>query len=202
MSLTIKTVCGDELEPWADDLARLRIQVFREYPYLYDGSLEYEREYLKTYLTATDAMAVLVLDNGQVVGASTGLPMASGERAFRQPLLQAGFQAGQVFYCGESVLLPEYRGQGVYRRFFAAREAYVHRLNTQGAAFGQLCFCAVIRPDNHPLRPNDYQPLDSVWNHFGYHRLEGLETRFDWQDLDQPSETSHPMSYWLKALSL
>ena len=45
--LEIRNVHGPELEPFIDGLGRLRIAVFREYPYLYDGSLDYEREYLK-----------------------------------------------------------------------------------------------------------------------------------------------------------
>ena len=46
------------------DLARLRIGVFREFPYLYDGSLDYERDYLADYASTEGAIestgAVLV----------------------------------------------------------------------------------------------------------------------------------------------
>ena len=48
--LQILEVHGPDLQPHLDGLGRLRIAVFRDYPYLYDGTLEYEREYLQSYL--------------------------------------------------------------------------------------------------------------------------------------------------------
>lgn len=34
---------GTDLIPYIPELARLRIQVFRDFPYLYDGTLDYEK---------------------------------------------------------------------------------------------------------------------------------------------------------------
>lgn len=42
--LTTHILTGDTLTSALDDVARLRISVFRDWPYLYDGDLEYERE--------------------------------------------------------------------------------------------------------------------------------------------------------------
>ena len=212
MSLEYRTVTGTELSAFSSALADLRIRVFREYPYLYDGSLAYEQAYLETYTASDQAMAVLVLDTAStsvtgaeaehvtVVGASTGIPMAQESDEFRQPLAVAGFPSDSLFYFGESVLLPDYRGRGVYRQFFERRERYVRELIEKGAKFTHLCFCAVDRPERHPLRPADYQPLDRIWQHFGYRKLQGPVMHFDWKDIDQPEETSHPMSYWIKAV--
>ena len=196
------TVSGTCLVDYAPVLADLRIRVFREYPYLYDGSMAYEQEYLETYMASGLAMAVLVLDDEtfKVVGASTGIPMSEETEEFRQPLVEAGFNTEALFYFGESVLLPEYRGQGVYREFFQRREQYVVGLNQDGNRYTGMCFCAVERPLNHPLRPQGYQPLDEIWQHFGYRQLDGLRMAFDWKDVDQVSETSHLMSYWIKAV--
>lgn len=35
MDLAIKTVIGDGIKPFLSDIARLRIDIFREFPYLY-----------------------------------------------------------------------------------------------------------------------------------------------------------------------
>ena len=40
--MEIRTVAGDELVAAIPALARLRMTVFRDYPYLYDGSEAYE----------------------------------------------------------------------------------------------------------------------------------------------------------------
>src|SRR5690606_10567134 len=107
----------------------LRIMVFREFPYLYDGSLDYEAEYLDTYVRSADSLCVLVRDQGRVVGASTALA------EFQQPFLAAGWDAARIFYCAESVVLPDWRGRGLGVRFFAEREAHARKL-------GRFDWCA------------------------------------------------------------
>ncbi|MDP2609133.1 MULTISPECIES: GNAT family N-acetyltransferase [unclassified Oceanobacter] len=201
MSVSLLYVSGVELQAWIDDLARLRIQVFREYPYLYQGSAAYERQYLQTYTGSGAAMAILAIDDclppgQQVVGASTGIPMGYEDAAFRQPFERAGMNTSRLFYCAESVLLPAYRGQGIYRGFFAGREKHAR---SQGC-FDALCFCAVVRPPQHPLKPADYRPLDKVWQHFGYRPCPDLITHYDWQDIDQDAASAHPMMFWMKSL--
>ena len=194
--MDIRTVSGEALVAAIPALARLRMTVFRDYPYLYDGSEAYEEEYLRTYAASGAAMAVLALDDNVIVGASTGIPMAHETAAFREPFMQLGLDPAHIFYCGESVLLPAYRGRGVYRAFFAGREAWARALG----GFTQICFCAVERPANHPLRPRDYVPLDAAWRHFGYAPEPELQMQLAWKDIDQPASTPHPMRFWFKAL--
>ncbi len=190
-----KTVAGAALRSHLGDLARLRIGVFREFPYLYDGTEDYERKYLDTYTATGDAMAVLVFDGDAVVGASTGVPLAHESDAFRQPFIDHGIDPQRVFYCGESVLLPAYRGQGIYKHFFTAREDHALR-----GGFDVIAFCGVVRAPDHPLCPPGYTPLDGVWRHFGYAAHPELIAHFDWKDIDRGRETAHPMMFWLKQL--
>ena len=42
MNLSLEELAGANIESVIDDLAGLRMAVFREFPYLYEGSLEYE----------------------------------------------------------------------------------------------------------------------------------------------------------------
>ena len=46
-ALRYETVFGADVRPFISDLARLRIQVFAEFPYLYAGELGYEEAYLQ-----------------------------------------------------------------------------------------------------------------------------------------------------------
>lgn len=201
MAITLKTVTGHALTEHLDTLARLRIQVFREYPYLYDGSAEYEQRYLKTYAASPASVAVLAIDDAlrpgeNVVGASTGLPLVRDSGPFRLPFEHAGMDPARVFYCGESVLLPTYRGRGLYRGFFTAREDHARALG----GYDWIAFCAVVRPDDHPLRPAGYQALDPVWQRFGYAPRPNLVASLAWKDIDQPTETEHDLAFWLKRL--
>jgi len=194
--LRTETVTGAALADYLDELARLRITVFREYPYLYDGDPEYERAYLATYFGSSEAMAVLAFDDGAVVGASTGIPMANESDAFKKPFINRGIDPETVFYCGESVLLAPYRGRGLYKTFFKERESYAVSLER----FDTICFCGVVRPPDHPLRPSGYEPLDAVWRHFGYRPEPDLLAHYSWKDVDQADPTDHPMMFWLKPL--
>jgi GNAT superfamily N-acetyltransferase len=170
--------------------------VFREYPYLYDGSDAYEADYLRTYTASGEAIAVLARDGEAIVGASTGIPLAAETEAFVRPFEALGLDPTAVFYCGESVLLPDWRGRGIYRAFFEAREAYARGLG--GMAW--ISFCGVVRPENHPLRPAHWEPLDAVWRHFGFAPEPKLRTSYAWKDIDQPASTEHPIQFWLRPL--
>ena len=139
---------------------------------------------------------MLALDGDQVIGASTGLPMQDETAEFQQPFIDKGFDPAKVFYCAESVLLKEYRGRGVYKQFFSGREDHARQLGR----FDWLSFCCVQRPDNHPLRPNDYVPLDAIWTKFGYVKNPRLRTSYAWKDVDQVEETPHEMVFWLKPI--
>ncbi|WP_044873654.1 hypothetical protein [Pseudomonas sp. LFM046] len=193
----IRLLQGAAIAPHIDDLARLRLTVFREFPYLYDGTLEYEARYLTTYAESPESLFVLALDGERVVGASTGLPMADETEEFQRPFRERGWDPERIFYFGESVLQAEYRGAGLGVLFFAEREAYARRLGR----FDHCAFCAVERPDDHPRRPIGYQPLNAFWARRGYRHHPELRTEYHWRDLDEDTESAKPMSFWLKELN-
>jgi GNAT superfamily N-acetyltransferase len=197
-NLRVLTATGAELERHIPALAELRIRVFREFPYLYDGDADYEARYLQTYRDAEGSIVVLVLDGEQVVGASTALPMRAETDEVKAPFTAQGYDPSRIFYLGESVLLPEYRGRGLGVRFFAEREAHAGRLAQQGEHFDWFAFCAVQRSPDDPRRPADHVPLDRFWNHRGYQRHPELTTEFSWKELGEADETPKPMVFWLK----
>jgi len=195
--LTFQRLSGPTLNQYIDELAQLRMQVFRDFPYLYDGDLAYEARYLKTYIEAPDSVIVLAFDGDKVVGASTGVPLRHEMDEVKQPFLDAGLNIDEIFYCGESVLLSEYRGQGAGVAFFNHREAHAESL--EGMKYS--CFCAVQRPDNHPARPADYQPLDQFWRNRGYKKRSELATHFSWKEVGESEESLKPMTFWMKPLT-
>jgi GNAT superfamily N-acetyltransferase len=195
-TFTFKRLNGAAIAPHVPDLARLRIEVFREFPYLYDGDEEYERKYLQTYVNSPRSLAVLVYDGADLIGASTGLPMQDETPEFQRPFVEHGYDIGKIFYCGESVLRKAYRGRGIYKHLFEAREH--HAASLPGI---ELCtFCGVRRPLDHPLRPADYTPLSAIWQRFGYAEHPELETQYVWKDIDAAEPTAKTMRFWTKRL--
>ena len=103
---SILVLRGAAVTPYLDDVAGLRIAVFADWPYLYRGDPGYERDYQAAYAVSPDSVFVLALEGSRVVGASTGLPLADDAPAFSEPFRAAGIAPQQVFFFGESVLLP------------------------------------------------------------------------------------------------
>lgn len=192
-NIAVKVVKGDAIRPYIPDLARLRVQVFRDFPYLYDGSDAYERDYLQTYLRSDESLIALALHEDRVVGASSGMPLAEETEEVKQPFRDKGIPLEKVFYFGESVLLKPYRGLGLGKRFFAEREAHALK-----HGYEITSFCAVQRPENHPLKPASYRPLDDFWHNQGYKKQPEMCTGFSWLDVGEEKESSKEMVFWVK----
>ncbi|WP_395332412.1 GNAT family N-acetyltransferase [Novosphingobium sp. BL-8H] len=193
MPVTIHALTGDEILAVIDDLARLRIAVFAEWPYLYDGDPEYERDYLAAFAAAPQAILVAAREGGRIVGMATASPLSAQEIALRAPVERAGHDVSGVFYFGESVLLPAWRGQGIGHAFFDHREAQARRCGATAAGFA-----AVIRPADHPDRPRDYRPLDAFWRKRGYAPVPGLTCTLAWKDHRDAGEAAKSLQYWMR----
>ena len=66
--MRVERLTGTALEGALDGVARLRIAVFRDWPYLYDGDLTYERRYLDAYRNSPRAVVVGAFDGERIVG--------------------------------------------------------------------------------------------------------------------------------------
>jgi GNAT superfamily N-acetyltransferase len=193
--IDVRPLRGADLEAALDAVAGLRITVFRDWPYLYDGSPEYEREYLRTYRDTPGALLVAAFHEGRLVGASTSTPMEDHAPEFSAPFRALGIPTERILYGAESVLLRPYRGIGLGHRFIDLREAHARDLGRTHVAF-----CSVIRPDDHPARPAVYRSNDAFWRGRGYETVPGAIARFSWKDLGEAEETEKSLQFWMRAL--
>ena len=187
----VEPLSGEALRAISPQFARLRIEVFRDWPYLYDGDFAYEERYLARFLEAPHHVAICAFDGETLVGASTAAPLASQHEEFAAPFRAAGESVKEIFYFGESVLKSAYRGQGLGHAFFDGREAHASALG-----FPKTAFCGVMRPDDHPMHPPGHSLLDPFWRKRGYRPLDGLIAHFSWLDVGETAETSKPMQFW------
>ncbi len=192
-TVRLESFTGSSAKPYISELAQLRMKIFRDFPYLYEGDLAYEEKYLSTYLDSPDSFLAIVFDDTKVVGATTAIPLAQETEAFKKPFAEHGYDLSKIFYFGESLLYPQYRGQGIGVKFFEVREAQAKKYNAK-----LTTFCAVERPDSHLLKPVIYQPLHAFWRKRGYERQANLYTRYSWKDLGDNEETYKPMVFWTK----
>lgn len=193
--VTVESLRGAAIEPVLDDVARLRISVFREFPYLYEGALDYEAKYLRAYVN-DDSVVVVARREGVIVGVSTAMPLTLHSDDVVPAFERAGMDPARIYYFGESVLDRSARGLGIGHAFFDHREAAARALGR----FTHTSFCAVVRPVDHPARPTDYAPHDAFWTKRGYSKRPDMIAEFRWRDVGDAEETEKPMVFWLRAL--
>ncbi|MEO5626021.1 MAG: GNAT family N-acetyltransferase [Dokdonella sp.] len=192
----VRTFSGVQIAAHLDAVANLRITVFRDWPYLYAGDREYDKKYLATYAQSPGSLFVLAFDGEQVIGASTGIPLADETAAFQLPFLQQQIRLANVFYFGESVLLADYRGYGLGHRFFDERERYARNVG----GFTMTAFCSLERDNNDPRRGDGTRSNDLFWIKRGYRRQHDMMCSLDWQEVGCQEISAHSLSFWLRAL--
>jgi GNAT superfamily N-acetyltransferase len=195
MVITEKLLTGSAVGPCLEALASLRIDIFREYPYLYEGSREYELNYLRLYMEAPDAFVISVNDAGSMVGAATGISLCHENQDLIDPLAGTSYPVAETFYVGELLYYPAYRNRGLGMSLIAMIEEHVRSLGN----FRYLTCATVVRSDDHPLRPKEYVPIDRFLDRIGFRDLPGITTSFTWKEIDGISR-EHPMQFWVKEL--
>ena len=116
--------------------------------------------------------------------------------AFQAPFLDRGIPVEEVFYCGESVLLPAFRGQGLGHRFFDEREAHARSLG----GIRWTSFASVNRASDDPRRPADYRGNDVFWTRRGYTRQPDMQVSLPWKQLGEAHESEQTLTMWLRPL--
>lgn len=81
----LKILKSTEAREHLQAIAWLRISVFQEWPYLYQGSLEYERAYLEHIFQSDLGLVVLAYDDGALIGVSTAIPLVDADHEIRAP---------------------------------------------------------------------------------------------------------------------
>ncbi|MCE2565149.1 GNAT family N-acetyltransferase [Komagataeibacter sp. FNDCF1] len=196
MSLTVETMTGAGIASVIPALARLRITVFREWPYLYAGDDPvYEEAYLAPYVNSPGTAIIIARHGTEIVGASTCLPLKDEAPAIQAPFARRGLALEPFFYFGESVVLPQWRGHGLGKRFFMEREKQARRM---GAGFA--VFCAVRRAPDHPQRPANAPSLHEFWRRRGFVPLPAVSCSFTWREPGSPEERDHDLDFWIKPL--
>jgi GNAT superfamily N-acetyltransferase len=190
----------DALKPLAE-VSDLRIEYFREYPYLYVGTAEIEREYFEGFAGDPRALLIIAKEGAQTVAVSTAVPLVSqseilrdAERAFSQ----AGLRPETFYYHGEIIITPECRGKGIAREIFQQEEQAARSLG-----FESFCLAAVVRSKDDPRRPKGYVDTDGVWESLGFRRQD-VTIDYHWPTMlhdGTVADVPNRMAFWMKAVS-
>jgi GNAT superfamily N-acetyltransferase len=195
-NIKVLSFTGSSVGDLIPEIARLRIEVFPEYPFLYVGDYDYEMDYLKKFLTMKDAIVVAAFDGDALIGLATGFPFIYEAKELQQVLIAAHQNPEDYFCFGESVLRKSYRSLGIGKQFFDQREAYVQKLHRYKA----ICFYTIVRPKEDPRRPSDYRPLAPFWQSRGFEEHHELVGTISYQEIGEEQQSPKKMVFWIKDL--
>lgn len=194
-SIRIETLVGSDMEKALDGLAALRIQVFQEWPYLYEGNLEHEKNYIKTFAKLKHAALIGAFDHEKLVGAATCSALVEQDEWVLKAFEGSQLDLQTLFYFGESVLDQSYRGLGLGHVFFDERERFARQFEHITTS----CFCAVERSDEDPRKPAEYRNLHKFWRSRGYSRAENIKANLQWPEGQTKEMCSHNLQFWLNS---
>lgn len=194
--ITIHPFVGHTIRPYLPCVAKLSIEVYKEYPFLYESSLEDEMQALQKFADHEEAISIVVFDGSTIVGASMGIPLEAESEDILSPFKQKKIDSTRYYHFAESFLLKAYRGRGIGHHFFDLREEFACRLER----FDFACFYNVDRPDNDPKRPEDHLCIEDLWRKRGFSHHKEIRFRQKWKDVGEEISSEKELSFWIKDL--
>ncbi|HEY2809907.1 MAG TPA: hypothetical protein VGJ00_00725 [Rhabdochlamydiaceae bacterium] len=192
----VRSFTGSSIKNYLHSIAKLLVQIFKEYPYLLDANIAQQAEYIKNVATYKESIAVLIFDNTTLVGASIGVPLIAEPARILQPFHARQTTIQDYYFFSASLLLKPYRGRGIGHHFFDVREAHVLHYKK----YAHICFCAPQMSESDPDRPDDYLPLDDFWRKRGYIHHPDMHCRVPWQSINKQLPEEKQLSFWIKDL--
>lgn len=199
--LCAKIFKGQEIRPHLIDIANIRINTLKEFPYLYEGSLEQEISYLEMYANSPESQTILLfrttLNESQIVGFSTSIPLDQEQEEIKKPFQDKFLNLRDFLYIGELIILPPYRKKGILTYFEETK--YIEN-SAKERGFSHIVFMTVKREHSHPCTPKSYRSLESLWKKYGYEKTDGLQVKTSWDQIDTGKNEINGLDIWEKSL--
>ncbi len=199
-ALRFETHLGQEIIPYVKDVATMRIEGFREFPYLYEGNMAYEEKYLEGYAKEPRAMLIRVLEGDKLAAVATATPLDSSSDIVAEAperFEARGHDPKTFYYYAEIIVKKAYRGRGIAEMIYRERE---HRARQWG--YRNVCLAVVKRPDDHPLRPADYKSPERIFERDGFVKTS-IEIVYNWPTIlpnGKVEKKDNLMVFWSRSL--
>lgn len=194
--MEIKIIKKENHKKYIDAIAHLRITIFKEFPYLYEGDLKYEQDYLKKFIDTPDSLICIAFEDEKPIGALTALPLKNEEPSIRQAFEKQGLSIEKTYYFSEILILPEYRLLGLGYMMYRLSENLVLQKNK----YKQLSFAAIEREENHPKKPENYASPYSFFKRIGYTQNRELVCHIAWKEIGETEATPKALIFWTKEI--
>lgn len=201
MKIVYEYLIGKAMQNYIQKVSELRIQEFQNYPYLYKGNLEYEKEYMLGFSSDPHSCLGLAKYENEIIGISTGMPLKSEadilkdaenvyHNANRDPCL--------YYYFGEFIILPQYRGKGIAKHLSLGMESVARKFK-----YSRICLLTVLRSDDDQRKPTNYKSIDPICYALGF-KPDKLSIDYHWPTILENGDVKdvlNPMIFWSKEIN-
>jgi ribosomal protein S18 acetylase RimI-like enzyme len=200
MNICIQRYQGKNIKSEIEILSEFRLRFFREFPYLYVGTMEEEQELVESYLVDPTTRLVVARDrdaSNEIVGVAIGTELSSEiENLFQSDKSSQNNEllSEPFFYFGEMIFLPDYRSKGIGKQLL---EELKKSGREQG--FNRFCFLAVERANDDIRRPADYVDSELFFRKFGFEKTD-VFVSFDWNTIQaggHVEKTTNRLNLWV-----
>jgi ribosomal protein S18 acetylase RimI-like enzyme len=180
-----------------DFIAQSRINFYRGYPYLYEGNMEEERDYVKWFFSSPKSAVAFAYDGEKIIGFITGTPLVYFDEHFKgsaDSFKKAELIPEDYYYLTDVIILPEYRGNGIAKKLCRMLEEYAKQLEFRAGCFVNE------RHEKHPLKPAEYTDLDDIFIRSGCIKLP-ISVIHNWKTImvdGNNQDQDHTLVYWHK----
>jgi hypothetical protein len=182
---------GLSVSPYIKDIAKLRIETLKDFPYLYKGDLKKEIEYLeKTYLSSNDSWFLLYLSSSGVAGGVGITPLDMLPDEIKEPFIINGINMSDYVYIGEAMLLKDFRDRGLFRNMLSFAEK---QSKFAGKKYVTFSYVEREKTNNQNCRSGD-----SLWEKFGYFRVINGYIEQKWMRSDSKKIEANRLYLWEK----
>jgi len=194
---SIKVLTGKNFKEILPFVVTQRILTFSQYPYLYVGDFAEEMSQFNIFIDAPDSAVAIAYHGETPVGLLTGCPLSYCSSSLTDKasrFTKIGVNPEKCYYLPEIIVLPEHRGNDLSRKLLGALESHAKKL---GYEKGSLI---TESHEKHPLKPDSYKSLDSLWSHLQYKKTP-LKVYLDWRTYQADGsarEQKHKLNFWTK----
>jgi GNAT superfamily N-acetyltransferase len=193
---SVKVLTGDKLKEMMPFVTTQRVLAFSSYPYLFVGNFAQEMKDFKLFTESKDSAIAVAYHGEMPVGLLTGCALPEYWPNKASDFKKVSVDPESCYYIPEIIVLPEYRGKKLSPKLVNALESYAKNLGYKKISL------ITESHKKHLLKPDDYKPLDSFWNHMQY-RKTPLKLCSEWRTY-QPDgsvkQQKHTCNFWTKLL--
>ncbi|NBV40758.1 GNAT family N-acetyltransferase [bacterium] len=179
-------------------LSEIEINTFKNYPYIFDSTVEENNDYVHAVLQTKDSVFITAFYNNEPVGIITGASFVDYEPIIpgsNQAFIDAGHNPADFFYCSEVLIVKEHRNKGLMTQLMNALEQYA-----VDNGYTKMCLSTIVTHIDDAFRPENYREIDSAFLKVGFTKTN-MTAPFTWKSFQHngPSaDQEHIMRYWIK----